>query len=419
MNDNIITHTYVYIILVSRINAHVTRHRNNLSSKLHAYSYIVRDARHRVHALPVISSRGGGCRRRVRCYDRDSPSIRVGHAVYRGAGGGARASVVVMSEQQPSRVSSSRQRITSALQVIRKNSVYRSIVMRLGHAADTPKKCKKSLAMLQPDAAAAGASPADDGGFGDWRTEGLPEHSHRRPSPPCAVSRSASDYGVVRSSVRKQHVSDTKRVEEAYRRGFCDGSAADVFLIRQTAAVQQQPTASGRRRRPSSVDYADSSPWTRLSSSSTVPAGLGCGGGGGDRVPSKSRVITTPTAAATVVVQHRSLPSASRFQRHRRLSLPVSSPANGASCYSSQSSIDMESPSATVPTKAAAIALHQLIECYRNGYRVTDHKIALMLDILDTQQRLAKVKLYWFFFLRGQHMKITYLILINLVWVDL
>lgn len=307
-----------------------------------------------------------------------------------------RVFIVVMSEQQPSRVSSSRQKITSALQVIRKNSVYRSIVMRLGHAVDTPKTCKKSLGILQPEAAVAGASSTDDGGFGDWRTEGLPEHSHRKPSPPCAVSRSASDYGVVRSSVRKQHVNDTKRVEEAYRRGFCDGSAADVFLIRQTAAVHQQPTVSGRRRRPSSVDYADGSPWIRLSSSSTVPAGLGYSGG--DCVPSKSRVITTPTTAATVVVQHRSLPSASRFQRHRRLSLPVSSTAGGTSCYSSQSSIDMESPSATVPTKAAAIALHQLIECYRNGYRVTDHKIALMLDILDTQQRLAKVKLYWFVF---------------------
>lgn len=249
------------------------------------------------------------------------------------------------------------------------------------------------------------AQPADDGGFGDWRTEGLPEHSHRRPSKPsaAAVTRSVSDYGVVqmKSSARRQHISDTKRVEEAYRRGFCDGSVADVFFMRRAAAAavqQQQPTAASRRRRPNSVDYymgdGGDSPWTvRLSSSSTVPAGLDSGGG--VSASSKSRVIaaTTPTAAA-VVVQHRSLPtSASRLQRHRRLSLPVSSDDGGACGYSlSQSSVDMESPSTTVPTKAAAIALHQLIECYRNGYRVTDHKIALMLDILDTQQRLAKVK---------------------------
>uniref|UniRef100_A0A2S2Q0P0 Uncharacterized protein n=1 Tax=Sipha flava TaxID=143950 RepID=A0A2S2Q0P0_9HEMI len=296
-----------------------------------------------------------------------------------------------MSDQQSSRgdgVSSSRQKIISALQVIRKNPVYQSIVMRLGHVADTPKKCKKSL-VVQPVA----ASTTDDGGFGDWRTEGLPEHSHRRPSPPCSVSRSVSDYGVVRSSARRQHVSDTKRVEEAYRRGFCDGSVADVFFMRHSAAATvplQQPTAAGRRRRPNSMVFADGSPWTRLSSSSTVPAGLGCGSGSGDRVPSKLHVATTPTAAP--VVLHRSLPSsASRLQRHRRLSLPVSSTAP-ISGYSSQGSIDMESPSATVPTKAAAIALHQLIECYRNGYRVTDHKIALMLDILDTQQKLAKVQ---------------------------
>lgn len=303
-------------------------------------------------------------------------------------------------QQQPSRggtgsSSSSRQKITSALQVIRKNAVYRSIVTRLGNANDTPKKCKKSSTPAQTS-----ASTADDGGFGDWRTEGLPEHSHRRPSPPSVVPRSVSDYGVVvRSSGRRQHVSDTKRVEEAYRRGFCDGSVADVFLMRQTAAAaaaavvvqeqhQHQPqsaTVTGRRRRPSSMEFADGLPWSRLSSSSTVPAGFGCASTDGDRVPSKS---------PTVVVHHRSLPaSASRYQRHRRLSLPVSSAGVGYSSSSSspQGSIDVESPSATVPTKAAAIALHQLIECYRNGYRVTDHKIALMLDILDTQQRLAKV----------------------------
>jgi len=293
--------------------------------------------------------------------------------------------------------SSSRQKITSALQMIRKNAVYRSIATRLGHAADvTPKKWKKSSLTVQPSASLS-PSAADDGGFGDWRTDGLPEHSHRRPSPPCAVTRSVSDYGVVqpRPSTRRQHVSsDTKRVEEAYRRGFCDGSVADVFLMRQTGSsvrqLQPHQTAAaaggggGRRRpRPSSMDFADGPPWTRLSSSSTVPAGLGCGG-----LSDKSH------ATAAVVVQHRSLPSsASRFQRHRRLSLPVSSQdGGGGSGAGSSSAVDMESPSATVPTRAAAIALHQLIECYRNGYRVTDHKIALMLDILDTQQRLAKVK---------------------------
>jgi len=280
--------------------------------------------------------------------------------------------------------------------MIRKNAVYRSIATRLGHAADvTPKKWKKSSLTAQP-AASSSPTAVDDGGFGDWRTDGLPEHSHRRPSPPCAVTRSVSDYGVVqqRPSTRRQHVSDTKRVEEAYRRGFCDGSVADVFLMRQTGSSvrqqQQHQTAAaaggGRRRpRPSSMDFADGPPWTRLSSSSTVPAGLGCGG-----LSDKSH------ATAAVVVHHRSLPSsASRFQRHRRLSLPVSSQGGdggGASGAGSSSAVDMESPSATVPTRAAAIALHQLIECYRNGYRVTDHKIALMLDILDTQQRLAKVK---------------------------
>lgn len=297
------------------------------------------------------------------------------------------------------RSSTSRHKITSALQVIRKNAVYRSIATRLAgnHGADTPKKCKKLAAAASSSSSSVASVAADDGGFGDWRTEGLPEHSHRRPSPPCVVPRSVSDYGVVhqqhrpqhhqqpqRPTVRRQHVSDTKRVEEAYRRGFCDGSVADVFLMRQQ-------TAAGRRRRPSSADLSDCPPWTRLSSSCTVPAGLGGGSGG---IPSsKSRVVT---AAAT---HHKSLPSStSRYQRHRRLSLPVSSAtefdsvAAGYSSGSASSSIEMESPSTTVPTKAAAIALHQLIECYRNGYRVTDHKIALMLDILDTQQRLAKVK---------------------------
>lgn len=327
-------------------------------------------------ALPQV--RGGGC------VTRSCPSIRGGPAtsdtrsVCRATATttvvvqGARVStIIVMSQQQrsPSGGLLSRQKFASALQVIRKNAVYRSIVMRLGHAAaDSPKKCNKSP-----------ARPAqDDGGFGDWRTEGLPEHSHRRPSPPCAVSRSTSDHGVVRtaSSTRRQHISDTKRVEEAYRRGFCDGSAADAFLVRRQQRLETNVAGGRGRRRPNSMDFADGTPWTMLSSSSTVPAGLG----------SKSR--TTAVYSPTVQVMHRSLPtSASRFQRQRRLSLPVP-----AACHSTQGSVDLESPSATVPTRAAAIALHQLIECYRNGYRVTDHKIALMLDILDTQQRLAKVK---------------------------
>lgn len=407
MNDrgyNIHTHAE------TRINAHVTRHRNNLSSKLHGYRRGTSTAAE-LHARPrcyyiyiFLPVRGGVS---VVVVSQSAPWS-VSESPVRAAVGLSRCrwSPAVMSDEpQPPRSlgSSSRHKIYSALQVIRKNAVYRSIVMRLGHAGDTPKKCKKTAtagAHHHSQAAVASVAATDDGGFGDWRTEGLPEHSHRRPSPPCAVSRSVSDYSVVqRSSGRKQHSSDTKRVEEAYRRGFCDGSVADVLLMRQTVAAQQQQqhqkqqsSIVGRRRRPSSMNFVDDVPWTRLSSSSTVPAGLGCSGVN-DRVSSKSHVATTPTVTAATVVVHRSLPtSASRFQRHRRLSLPVSSVTGACSNYSSQNSIDMESPSATVPTKAAAIALHQLIECYRNGYRVTDHKIALMLDILDTQQRLAKVK---------------------------
>lgn len=382
----------------TRINAHVTRHCNNLSSKLAcvyakraplymralSVTYLLTPVRVGVSVVVVSQS----------------ASRSVSGSPTRGCHSGR----TVMSDEQPSRGlgSSSRHKISSALQVIRKNAVYRSIAMRLGHAGDTPKKCKKSTpaGAHHSQAVVTSVAAADDGGFGDWRTEGLPEHSHRKPSPPCAVSRSVSDYGVVqRSSARKQHSSDTRRVEEAYRRGFCDGSVADVFLMRQTVAAHQQhqkhqPAIVGRRRRPSSMDFVDDSPWTRLSSSSTVPAGLSCSGAS-DRISSKSRVATTPTATAPTVVVHRSLPtSASRLQKHRRLSLPVSSVAGPCNNYSSsQNSIDIESPSATVPTKAAAIALHQLIECYRNGYRVTDHKIALMLDILDTQQKLAKVKI--------------------------
>lgn len=391
---------------------HVTRHRNNLSGEFRISILHRTLSAAVVHAPSVLSSRVCGAvvvsGVFVACICRCRLSIRIGPVVCVGLSAAVLRFtrlrhlvvivIVIMSEQQPSHGGSgfsSRHKIASALQVIRKNPVYRSIVMRLGHATDTPKKCKKPVAP-QPPSTFCGTTAVDDGGFGDWRTDGLPEHSHRKPSPPYAVSRSVSDYGVVRSSVRRQHVSDTKRVEEAYRRGFCDGSVADVFLMRQTAVQQQeqqpqkqqQTAISSRRRRPSSMDFANGSSWARLSSSSTVPANLGCDGIG-DRVLSKSRVAPS----TTVQVVHRSLPSSvSRFHRHRRLSLPVSSDSTGVE-YVSQNSNDIESPSATVPTKAAAIALHQLIECYRNGYRVTDHKIALMLDILDTQQRLAKVKL--------------------------
>lgn len=293
-----------------------------------------------------------------------------------------------MSEQQhrlPSGGQSlSRQKFASALQAIRKNAVYRSIVARLQGrtaAADLPAKKR--------DECPAKTGP-DDGGFGDWRAEGLPEHSHRRPPPPpCAVFRSASDHCVQVgtatsarrcSSSRQPHAGDAKRVEEAYRRGFWDGSAADAILARHLQ--QHRPTSQSRRRPNSMQDFATAPRW-RLSSSSTVPAGLG----------SKSRAASRGGRSNTAVLQPQpilpgSLPaSASRLQqRQRRLSLPV------PGSLQRPSSQDAESPSATVPTRAAAIALHQLIECYRNGYRVTDHKIALMLDILDTQQRLAQVK---------------------------
>lgn len=84
----------------------------------------------------------------------------------------------------------------------------------------------------------------------------------------------------------------------------------------------------------------------------------------------------------------------SRSSRNR-LSLPLFSRSSGKSRrYSSRSSSmssvhNLLTPSA-LPTKAASLALQQLLACYRNG-DMTPEKISLLLDILDTQERFAKV----------------------------
>lgn len=86
--------------------------------------------------------------------------------------------------------------------------------------------------------------------------------------------------------------------------------------------------------------------------------------------------------------------AASRTSRNR-LSLPLFSRSSSKSRrYSSRSSSmssvhNLLTPSA-LPTKAATLALQQLLACYRNG-DMTPEKISLLLDILDTQERFAKV----------------------------
>lgn len=47
-------------------------------------------------------------------------------------------------------------------------------------------------------------------------------------------------------------------------------------------------------------------------------------------------------------------------------------------------------PTSSLPTKAASLALQELLNCYRTG-DMTQEKVSLLLDILDTQERLAKV----------------------------
>jgi hypothetical protein len=87
--------------------------------------------------------------------------------------------------------------------------------------------------------------------------------------------------------------------------------------------------------------------------------------------------------------------SEDRLSRNR-LSLPIFSRnslkgrKSAAHRSSSLSSLcNFLTPSA-LPTKAASIALQQLLYCYRTG-DMTLEKISLLLDILDTQERFAKV----------------------------
>ncbi|KAK7605203.1 hypothetical protein V9T40_007061 [Parthenolecanium corni] len=91
--------------------------------------------------------------------------------------------------------------------------------------------------------------------------------------------------------------------------------------------------------------------------------------------------------------RHGASGSGSRTSRNR-LSLPLFSRSHSKSRrYSSRSSSmssvhNLLTPSA-LPTKAASLALQQLLACYRNG-DMTPEKVSLLLDILDTQERFAK-----------------------------
>lgn len=94
--------------------------------------------------------------------------------------------------------------------------------------------------------------------------------------------------------------------------------------------------------------------------------------------------------------------SHTRHHYRNRLSLPIFSRNSKNQKFSSPRSSSLSSvynlitPSA-LPTKAASLALQQLLTCYRNG-DMTQEKISLLLDILDTQERFAKVISYYSFF---------------------
>lgn len=106
--------------------------------------------------------------------------------------------------------------------------------------------------------------------------------------------------------------------------------------------------------------------------------------------------------------RHGASGSGSRTSRNR-LSLPLFSRSHSKSRrYSSRSSSmssvhNLLTPSA-LPTKAASLALQQLLACYRNG-DMTPEKVSLLLDILDTQERFAKVIEY--FVCLGLHVHIV------------
>lgn len=88
--------------------------------------------------------------------------------------------------------------------------------------------------------------------------------------------------------------------------------------------------------------------------------------------------------------------SATKTYRNR-LSLPIFSRSSKGSASrkvsarsSSLSSVyNLLTPS-SLPTKAASLALQQLLNCYRTG-DMTQEKVSLLLDILDTQEKFAKV----------------------------
>ncbi|RZF37582.1 hypothetical protein LSTR_LSTR011402 [Laodelphax striatellus] len=93
---------------------------------------------------------------------------------------------------------------------------------------------------------------------------------------------------------------------------------------------------------------------------------------------------------------YRSLPSATSSELlNRRLSLPTPShllPTTGPKPSPTFHGLPFSSGSSHRPTRAASQALLLLLQSQRNGFNFMDDKVALLIDILDTQERFAQVQ---------------------------
>lgn len=100
---------------------------------------------------------------------------------------------------------------------------------------------------------------------------------------------------------------------------------------------------------------------------------------------------------------YRSLPQVSSAElQYRRLSLPtpsqrLPSPSPKPSPTFHGLPFNSGTTAHRPSTKAASQALHLLIQSQRNGFNFLDDKVALLMDILDTQERFAQVNKYIYF----------------------
>lgn len=219
--------------------------------------------------------------------------------------------------------------------------------------------------------------PAGLGSSTAWQTPG---HQPQTVSTPVIQTSTQHSWNPPASTVLRPHSIASTSVEY------------DPSLRRLSSNVSAWPC-----RRPHSVAYTAPSSCSALSPSDS----------GYRSLPSSAsdyQLLKSPVTSAQLVMtnslpnRRMSLPAST--QNHLRVATPRPSPTfhgqpfRPVSCGGSPFFVGCTHPFYNNPSKTAAQALQILLQQPRNGFVMSDDRLALLFEILDTQEKFAKVNIY-------------------------